>query len=111
MTAVYVTDLPPLFNWVHSILAALIVLTVLQNCCLPFVHKLFVFSGVGLIHTLCPGEYYECAILFDRPYLGVSSMHFDIRLPGIYVTQFLLRGSPFGFQQSSVIPHHYVCVA
>jgi len=31
--AVYVTDLPPLFNSAHSILAALIVLTVLQNCC------------------------------------------------------------------------------
>ena len=59
-----------------------------------------VFAGVGLIHTLCPGEYYECAILFDRPYLGVSSMHFDILLPGIYVTQFLLHGSPFGFQQT-----------
>ena len=26
-------------------------------------------------------------------------MHFDILLPGIYVTQFLLHGSPFGFQQ------------
>ena len=22
--------------------------------------ELFVFAGVGLIHTLCPGEYYEC---------------------------------------------------
>ena len=60
---------------------------------------------------MCPGEYYECAILFDRPYLGVSSMHFDILLPGIYVTQFLLHGSPFGFQQSSAIRQHYVCVA
>ena len=39
VTAVYVTDLPPLFNWAHSILAALIVLTVLQNCCLPSVHN------------------------------------------------------------------------
>ena len=38
-------------------------------------------------------------------------MHFDILLPGIYVTQFLLHGSPFGFQQSSVIRHHYVSVA
>ena len=41
VTAVYVTDLPPLFNWAHSILAAFIVLTVLQNCCLPFVHNCF----------------------------------------------------------------------
>ena len=39
LTAVYVTDLPPLFNWAHSILAALIVLSVLQNCCLPSVHN------------------------------------------------------------------------
>ena len=38
-------------------------------------------------------------------------MHFDILLPGIYVTQFSLHGSPFGFQQSSVIRLHYVCVA
>ena len=78
-------------------MAALIVLTVLRNCCLPFVHDCFLFAGVGLIHTLCPGEYYECAILFDRPYLGLCSMHFDILLPGIYVTQLLLHGSPFGF--------------
>ena len=38
-------------------------------------------------------------------------MYFDILLPGIYVTQFLLHGSPSGFQQSSAIRHYYVCVA
>ena len=52
VTAVYVTDLPPLFNWVHSILAALIVLTVLQNCCLPFVHNCLYFLALALF-ILC----------------------------------------------------------
>ena len=28
---------------------------------------------------------------------GEATMHFDILLPGIYVTQFSLHGSPFGF--------------
>ena len=35
-------------------------------------------------------------------------MYFDILLPRIYVTQFLLYGSPFGFQLSSAIRHHFV---
>ena len=71
-------------NWAHSIMAALIIITVLQNWCLAFEH-LFVSAGVGLIFSLCPGEYSECAIIFDRPYLGVSPMYFDILLPGSYV--------------------------
>ena len=48
VTAVYVTDLPPLFNWAHSILAALIVLTVLQNCCLPSVHNRLYLLALAL---------------------------------------------------------------
>ena len=52
VTAVYVKDLPPLFNWAHSILAALIVLTVLQNCCLPFVHNRLYLLALALF-ILC----------------------------------------------------------
>ena len=48
VTAVYVTDLPPLVNWVHSILTALTVLTVLQNCCLPFVHNRLYLLALAL---------------------------------------------------------------
>ena len=81
VTTVYVTDLPPLFNWVHSILATLIVLTVLQNCCLPFVHNCLYLLALALF-ILC--------VLFDRPYLGVSSMHFNILLPVIYVNSFYM---------------------
>ena len=71
---------------------------------------LFVSAGIGFIFSLYPGEYSECPILFDRPYLGVSSMYFVILLPGIDVV-FWPHGSPFGFKWSSAIRQHYVCVA
>ena len=48
VTAVYVTDLPPLFNWAHSILAAVIVPTVLQSCCLPLVRNCLYLLALAL---------------------------------------------------------------
>ena len=54
VTAVYVTDLPPLFNWAHSILAALIVFTVLQNCCLPSVHNRLYFVSSWILWVCNP---------------------------------------------------------
>ena len=40
-----------------------------------------IFAGDGYISVSCSGEYFERAILLDRPYSGVSSMHLDILLP------------------------------
>ena len=40
-----------------------------------------IFAGDGLIYVSCSGEYFECAILLVRLYLGVSSMHLDIVFP------------------------------
>ena len=49
-----------------------------------------IFAGDGLIYVSCSGEYFECAILLDRLYLGVSSMHLDILFPDT-----MLCGSTF----------------
>ena len=40
-----------------------------------------IFAGDGYIAVSCSGEYFECAILLDRPHSGVSSVHLDILLP------------------------------
>ena len=40
-----------------------------------------IFAGDGFNPVSCSGEYFECAILLDRLYLGVSSMHLDILFP------------------------------
>ena len=49
-----------------------------------------IFAGDRLIYVLCSGEYFECAILLDYLYLGVSSMHLDILFPDT-----MLCGSTF----------------
>ena len=41
-----------------------------------------IFAGDGFIYVSCSGEYFECAIILDHLYLGVSSMHLDILFPG-----------------------------
>ena len=110
VTAVYLLTCRLYINWAHSIMAVLIIITVQQNWCLPFEHDCLHLLALALFFSLCPGEYSECPILFDRPYLGVSSMYFVILLPGIDVV-FWPHGSPFGFQWSSAIRQHYVCVA
>ena len=82
--AVYVTDLPPLFNWAHSVLAALIVLTVLQNCSLPFVHNCLYLLVLALF-ILCVLVNITSVQSYPTAIICVSSMHFDILLSGIYV--------------------------
>ncbi|KAK2554785.1 hypothetical protein P5673_023754 [Acropora cervicornis] len=54
-----------------------------------------IFAGNGLIYVLCSGEYFECAILLDCLYLGVSSMHLDILfLDTMFCGSTLLHGVP-----------------
>ena len=72
MTAVYVTELPPLFNWAHSILAALIVLTDLQKCCLPFVHNCLYFLALALfilcvLVNIMSVQSYSTALIWVNP--------------------------------------------
>ena len=72
MTVVYVTDLPPLFNWAHSTLAALIILTVLQNCCLPFVHNCLYLLALALfilcvLVNIMSVQSYSTALIWEYP--------------------------------------------
>ena len=65
----------------YSSLALIVAFSVFVNA---------ISAGDGLICVPCSGEYFECVILLDRLYLGVSSMHLDILFPGT-----MLCGSTF----------------
>ena len=108
VTAVYVTDLPPLFSWAHCILVAVIVLTVLQNCCLPFVHNCLYLLTLALFILLSRWILWVCNPI-RPPLFGcvLNALWYSFTT---HLCQFLLHDTPFGFQRSSAIRRHYVCV-
>ena len=76
-------------NWAHSIMAALIIMTVLQNWCLPSEHNCLyllasaLFLLCALVNILSV-QSYSTALIWVCPHF----FYFDILLPGTYVVFF-----------------------
>ena len=77
----YSSVTPLVRYWVRFIMATRVNYSSLELIVAFSVFVNAIFAGDGLIYVLCSGEYFECAILLDRLYLGVSSMHLDILFP------------------------------
>lgn len=86
----YSSVTPLVRYWVHFIMATRVNYSSLELIVAFSVFVNAIFAGDGLIYVSCSGEYFECAILLDRLYLGVSSMHLDILFPDT-----MLCGSTF----------------
>ena len=74
----YSSVTPLLCYWVRFVMATQVNYSSLELIVAFSVFVNAMFAGDGLIYVSCSGEYFECAILLDRLYLGVSSMHLDI---------------------------------
>ena len=81
------------YYWVRLIMATQVNCSSLELIVAFPVFVNAMFAGDGLIYVSCSGEYFECAILLDRLYLGVSSMHLDILFPDtMFCASTFLRG-------------------
>ena len=74
----YSSVMPLLCYWVRFVMATQVNYSSLELIVAFSVFVNAIFAGDGLIYVSCSGEYFECAILLDRLYLGVSLMHLDI---------------------------------
>jgi len=91
----YYSVTPLLCYWVHFIMAKQVNCSSLELTVGFSIFMNAIFAGNGLIYVLCSGEYFECAILLDCLYLGVSSMHLDILfLDTMFCGSTLLHGVP-----------------
>ena len=93
----YSSVTPLVRYWVRFIMATRVNYSSLELIVAFSVFVNAIFAGDGLISVSCSGEYFECAILLDRLYLGVSSMHLDILFPDtILCGSTFLRGVRLG---------------
>ena len=93
----YSSVTPLVRYWVRFIMATRVNYSSLELIVAFSVFVNAVFAGDGLISVSCSGEYFECAILLDRLYLDVSSMHLDILFPDtILCGSTFLRGVRLG---------------
>ena len=89
----YYSVTPLLCHWVRFIMATQVNCSSLELIVAFPVFVNAIFAGDGLIYVSSSGEYFECAILLDRLYLGVSSMHVDILFPDtMFCGSTFLRG-------------------